>query len=105
MIWTAEHFERAIAAMAARDVNAHDTGITVTFVKGLSMYTGLMTPAQSSFKEAAHQLIDELPDDAGWDELAYRAFIREKIERGLAGSDADRVVSHEEILREFGLTR
>jgi predicted transcriptional regulator len=56
-------------------------------------------------KQAAHQLIDQLPDNVGWDELAYRMGVRASIERGLADSEAGRLIPHEDILREFGLTR
>jgi predicted transcriptional regulator len=55
-------------------------------------------------KQAAHRLIDQLPDDATWDQLAYHIEARASIERGLADVQAGRVLSHEEIRKEFGLS-
>ena len=59
--------------------------------------------ATLAFKQAAHQLIDTLPETAGWNELIYRAVVRKEIEAGLADSAADRVTSADDVLREFGL--
>jgi predicted transcriptional regulator len=55
-------------------------------------------------KELAHALLDELPDTATWAEFAYRLEVRADIEEGLADVKAGRVVSTEELLREFGLS-
>lgn len=56
-------------------------------------------------KQAAHQLIDELPDDVSWDEVAYRMEVRASIERGLADADAGRLIPQDEIEKRFGVTR
>ena len=56
-------------------------------------------------KEAAHQLIDQLPDEVSWDELAYQIEVRASIERGLADTDAGRLTPQEEIEKHFGITR
>ena len=61
-----------------------------------------MQPAQDA-KKSAHWLIDQLPDDVSWDEIAYRVEVRASIERGLADIEAGRVKTHEEVLKEFGL--
>ena len=55
-------------------------------------------------KQKAHELIDELPDDATWDELAYRMAVRASIERGLADAEAGRVMPVDEVLKEFEIT-
>jgi len=61
-------------------------------------------PTQTEIVKAeAHRIVDELPEGAGWDELAYAIFVREKIERGRKASREGRTVSHEEVLREFGI--
>ncbi len=54
-------------------------------------------------KQQAHALIDALPDDATWTELAYRLEVRADIEEGLADVKAGRVVSTAELRREFDL--
>lgn len=56
-----------------------------------------------SFKQQAHELVEHLPDDAGWRDLIYRAAVRQDIEEGLLDSEAGRVRSVEEVLKEFGL--
>jgi len=56
-------------------------------------------------KAQAHELIDELPDDASWHDVVYRMVVRWEIERGLADSDAGRVTPVEEVMREFGIHR
>ena len=56
-------------------------------------------------KQQAHELIDELPDNATWDEIAYRVEVHASIERGLADSDADRVTSQEEVEKRFDIKR
>jgi hypothetical protein len=56
-----------------------------------------------SVKEAARQLVENLPEDITWDELMYRIYVRQNIEAGLADSEANRVVEVDEIRKRFGL--
>jgi predicted transcriptional regulator len=56
-------------------------------------------------KEAARQLIEQLPDDMSWSELAYKIAMRASIERGLCQSDAGQFISQEDVERRFGITR
>ncbi len=58
-----------------------------------------------SVKEAAHELIDQMPDDAGWDEVVYRMAVRRSIEKALAQAEAGELIPQEEIEREFGIGR
>lgn len=61
--------------------------------------------SSAKVKEAAHQLINRLPDEVSWDELAYRIEVRVSIERGLADADAGRLILQEEIEKHFRITR
>jgi predicted transcriptional regulator len=54
-------------------------------------------------KQQARALIDALPDNATWTELAYRLEVRADIEEGLADVKAGRVVTTAELRREFEL--
>jgi len=63
-----------------------------------------MPPQAQTLKQQAYQLIDQLPEDATWRDLAYRTAVRADIETGLADSAANRVTPVEDILKEFGLT-
>ena len=58
-----------------------------------------------SAKQQAHELIDQLPDNATWDEIAYRVEVHASIERGLAEAQTDRVTPQEEVEKRFGITR
>ena len=48
-------------------------------------------------KEVTKQLIDCLPDHAGWDEIMYELYVRSKIEEGMADIEAGRTIPHEEV--------
>jgi hypothetical protein len=64
----------------------------------------MSTLTASTPKQQARELIDGLPDDATWTELAYRLEVRADIEEGLADVKAGRVVSTAELRREFNLS-
>jgi len=52
-------------------------------------------------KDAAREVIDRLPDQATWDDIAYELYVKEKIERGLADVAAGHTVSHDEVKRDL----
>lgn len=56
----------------------------------------------ANLKQAAHHLIDQLPDNASWDDVVYEVVIRREIEMGVADSEANRTTPVEDVLREFG---
>ena len=58
-----------------------------------------------SVKKEAKRLVDELPDDATWDDLMYRIYVRQSIEAGILDADAGRVVSVDEVRARFGLPK
>jgi predicted transcriptional regulator len=62
------------------------------------------TVPNARVKDAAMEIVRDLPDDATWEDVQYSLYVREKIERGLADIEAGRVVSHEDIKRKFGIT-
>lgn len=59
--------------------------------------------SENSVKEAAAQLVRELPESASWDDLMYQILVRQKIESGIADLEAGRTHSHALIREEFGL--
>jgi len=56
-------------------------------------------------KTVAHQLIDQLPDDADWEKVLYTLQIRKDIEAGLADVEAGRVVTTEQLRKDLGLNK
>jgi predicted transcriptional regulator len=55
----------------------------------------------STVKEEARELIDGLPEQATWDDLMYRFYIRKKVDAGLKAAEQGDIVSHEEVKRRF----
>ena len=51
----------------------------------------------ASVKDAARQLIEQLPEQATWDDIMYEFYVKQKIEAGLKAADEGRTVPHEEI--------
>ena len=60
------------------------------------------TPS-NDIKSDAHRMIDALPDNATWDDVMYRVYVRQCIEAGIEDADAGRVVDVEEVRQKFGL--
>lgn len=54
-------------------------------------------------REQAQRLVDQLPDDATWEDLLYQIYVRQSIEAGLEDCRAGRLVSVEEVKRRLGL--
>ena len=59
--------------------------------------------APTSIKTEARRLVDQLPDDATWDDLMYEIYVRQAIEAGLEDSRAGRTVPVAEVRRRLGL--
>lgn len=57
----------------------------------------------ANIKEKARRLVENLPDDATWEDLMYQIYVRTSIEAGLADSEAGRVTEVEKVREEFGL--
>lgn len=58
-----------------------------------------------SVKQEAQRIIEELAEDATWDDLMYRIYVRQAIESGLADSEANQTLDIQEVRARFGLKR
>lgn len=56
-----------------------------------------------SVKQEAKRIIEELAEDATWDDLMYRIYVRQAIESGLQDSEANRTLDVKEVRTRFGL--
>lgn len=56
-----------------------------------------------SIKQEAQRIIEELAEDATWDDLMYRIYVRQAIESGLKDSEASRTLDVREVRARFGL--
>lgn len=63
-----------------------------------------MSASARNVKQLAHELVDQLPETATWDDVIYEIAVRREIEIGLADSEAGRIVSVEEVMKEFGIS-
>jgi predicted transcriptional regulator len=52
-------------------------------------------------KQAARQMIDQVPDQASWDDIMYELYVKQKLEKGLKAVEEGRTVSHQEAKRRL----
>ena len=57
----------------------------------------------ANIKEEARRFIDDLSDNATWDDLMYKIYVRQAIEAGLEDSKAGRTIDVKEVRAKFGL--
>ncbi len=58
---------------------------------------------QTNVKQIAHELIEQLNDQASWDDVIYEMVLRKEIETELTNSEAGRLTPTEDILKTFGI--
>jgi len=51
----------------------------------------------STVKEAARSIVDNLPEQATWDDLMYELYVKQKIEAGLEATAEGCTVPHKEV--------
>ncbi len=61
------------------------------------------TPSRDIRLEA-HRLVDALPENATWEDVMYRVYVRQCIDAGIDDADAGRVIDVGDVRRQFGLT-
>lgn len=54
-------------------------------------------------KDEARRLVEELPEDATWDDLMHKIYVRQAIESGVKDSDVGRTLDVKEVRTRFGL--
>ncbi len=60
---------------------------------------GVLTTVENmrTAKEEVKKMLDQMPDDATFEDIQYHIYVREKIERGLKDIQEGRLLSQEEI--------
>ena len=58
----------------------------------------------TNIKPEAHRLVEQLPDNATWDDLMYEIYVRQAIEAGVIESDVSRTSEAKEGRAKFGPT-
>lgn len=59
----------------------------------------------SSIKDEAKRLVDQLPAGASWEDLVYRIYVRQAIEAGLKDAREGRTIPVADVRRQFGLAK
>jgi predicted transcriptional regulator len=54
-----------------------------------------------SAKEEVRRILEQIPDNASFEDIQYHIYVREKIERGLNDVEEGRVLSQEEAERRM----
>ena len=78
---------------------ASPTPRSMTIIK--TIHNGGHHMSTSTVKEEARRLVEQLPDDATWEDLQYQIYFRQAVQAGLADSHAGRVVPLAEAKRQF----
>jgi predicted transcriptional regulator len=52
-------------------------------------------------KKMVRALLERLPDDCSLEDVLYHLYVVQKIEAGLADSDAARLIPHEQVAEEL----
>ncbi len=63
----------------------------------------MSNPNQTGVKSSACDAIAQLPEDATWDDVMYRIYVRQKIEAGLRDVENGDTLTTQEIRKRFGL--
>jgi len=61
--------------------------------------------SSTNVKQEARRLVDNLPENATWDDLMYEIYVRQAIEAGLVDSEAGRTLDVKEVRAKFGLSQ
>ena len=56
-----------------------------------------------NLKQEAQKLVENLTEDATWDDLMYQIYVRQAIEAGLEDSEAGRTIDVKEVRARFEL--
>jgi hypothetical protein len=63
----------------------------------------MSTTPDSNIKARVSEALESLPDDATWDDVMYRLYVRQKIEAGLKDVEEGNTLSNDEVRKRFGL--
>jgi len=63
----------------------------------------MSTASNSNIKTKVNETIASLPDDATWDDVMYRLYVRQKIEAGLKDVEDGNTLPVSEVRKRFGL--
>lgn len=59
----------------------------------------------ANIKQEAYHLLEKLPENATWDDLMYKIYVRQAIEAGLEDSKVGRTIDVKDVRAKFGLSK
>lgn len=59
----------------------------------------------ATVREEARKLVEQLPDDATWDDLLYQIYVRQSIEAGLEDCRDEKLVTTAEVQERLRLSK
>lgn len=57
----------------------------------------------ASVRDEAQKIVDQMTDDATWDDLLYEIYVRQSVEAGLEDIRAGRLLTTDEVRQKLGL--
>jgi predicted transcriptional regulator len=69
------------------------------FVEGVFRFKQILNAIgnMSTAREVVRKMLDQIPDDASFEDIQYHIYVREKIESGLRDIKEGHVLSQEEV--------
>ena len=59
---------------------------------------------KAELQSRTQSILAELPEDTSWDELMYRIYVRQKIEKGIQSTEEEAPMTADEIRRSLGVS-
>jgi hypothetical protein len=56
---------------------------------------------KTKIKKEMDELLEELPEEANWNDVMYKIYVRQSIEQGLSDVEEGRIISHKELKSKF----
>jgi len=55
----------------------------------------------SFLKDEARKIIENLPENATWDDLMYQLYVKKRVETGVKEIENGEIISHEEVKKRL----
>jgi len=55
----------------------------------------------ATIRDEAQKAIQQLPDEASWDDVMYKIYVRKKIDAGIKAADAGNLIPHAEVKKRY----
>jgi len=59
----------------------------------------------ANIKQEAYHLLENLPENATWDDIMYKIYVRQSVEAGLEDSKTGKTIDVKEVRSKFGLAK